>query len=307
MYWTKEETNLLTANFFGNTYKELSVLLNRSEGSVRGKSERLGLKKKENKLWTGVEKKFLSKNYGELPPIKIAIALNRTVTSVGLKAYYMGLTNKYDYGYHIPSYNEDFFCNWTKELAWLVGIVLSDGHVSNIKLNSKFIRIHMCDKDVIYKIKKITDYRSSIGKHVPTNHYKPSYTITFCGKLVWDFFTGLGMDSNKSINAKFPTTVPNDLISHTMRGLFDGDGSVSINKGKYINSRICGTEEVINAVKDYIGLHHTIHANKLKTNFIIQYIGDRAITFLDYLYNDSSKDIRMDRKYNIYTKYINSI
>jgi len=303
--WTNEETDLLVENFYENSYKELSLLLCRTVGAVRGKSERIGLKKYKNKLWDISEEKFLFKNYGILPPVKIASILNRTLKSVGLKAYYMGLTNKYTYKYHIPNYNENFFCNWTKELAWLVGIVLSDGHVSNIGYKTKFINVHMCDKDVIYKIKKFISYNGNIHKHCPKNHYKPSYTITFCGKLVWDFFTGLGMDNNKSVTAKFPKDIPDILISHVIRGIFDGDGSITINKGKYLSARICGTKNVVYGVRNYIDLHHTIHVNKSGTNFIIQYTGERALSFLEYIYNGSNENNRMDRKYDIYIKYIN--
>jgi len=303
--WTNEETDLLVENFYENSYKELSLLLGRTVGAVRGKSERIGLKKYENKLWGISEEKFLSKNYGTLPPVKIAFILNRTLKSVGLKAYYMGLTNKYTYKYHKPNYNENFFCNWSKELAWLVGIVLSDGHVSKNEYKLKFIRIRMCDKDVIYKIKSITGYKSNVYEYEPKNHYKTSYTITFCGELVWNFFTKLGMDNNKSVTAKFPKDIHDILISHVIRGIFDGDGSITINKGKYLSARICGTKNVVYGVRNYIDLHHTIHVNKSGTNFIIQYTGERALSFLEYIYNGSNENNRMDRKYDIYIKYIN--
>lgn len=300
MYWKEDEISVLKKNFFNKSYKELSFIIDRSEGSVRGKSERLGLKKKENKIWTEKEENFILKNYGIVPPIRIASYLNRSVSSISLKAFYLGVTNKYDYKYVTPSYNENFFNVWSKELVWLVGIVLSDGHVSNSKLKSRYIQIKMCDKDVIYKIKEIIRYNKETYEYNPKNGCKISYTITVGGRHIWNFFTNLGMDSNKSHNAIFPDSVPKRFVSHLIRGVFDGDGSITINKGKYLSCRICGTEKLINSINKHINLYSTIHSNREKTNFIVQYTGKNALSFLDFIYKDSEESNRMDRKYNKY-------
>ena len=47
--WTKEEERLLITNFKSNTYFELSKIVGRSEGYIKGKIERLGLIKRNNK------------------------------------------------------------------------------------------------------------------------------------------------------------------------------------------------------------------------------------------------------------------
>ena len=92
------------------------------------------------------------------------------------------------------------------------------------------------------------------------------------------------------------------FILHTIRGVLDGDGSISLSKNTgYPFARICGTKDVVNYITDYIGLHNTFHKNS-DINYTIQYTGMRAIKFLNFLYKDSIKQIRMDRKYNKYIK-----
>jgi hypothetical protein len=207
------------------------------------------------------------------------------------------------YKYHVPVYNESFVDGWSRELAYFVGLILSDGHVSNSNLRH-LVCLKMCDKDVIEKVKNITEHKGNVVEYHTTNGYKPSYTINFHGKKFWDFFTNLGFDNNKSHSARFPKDVPIESVSHLIRGVFDGDGSLSLGRNKYPFARICGTRSLLESIINLIGFHYTIH--KHFNIYIIQYTGERAVKFLDYLYNDSTNDTRMDRKYNKYLELISN-
>lgn len=301
--WSEKEIEFLENNYDQMYYKEIGTLLNRSYKSVSRKAEELGLKKKENRLWGIAEEQYLIDNYNKLPVIKLAESLNRTYNSIINRAESMGLY--VDYRYFKPAYNENFFDTWSIELSWLVGIVLSDGCVFNDD-SRRFVNIRMCDKDILEKIKSFTGYTNDIIELKPHKyHYKIPYQITFSGNKVWRFFRDLGMDNNKSCNAIFPTTIPNNLIAHVVRGLFDGDGSISLSKNTgYPEARICGTKNVVDYVTNYFDISNTLHKNS-DINYTIQYTGDRAIQFLNLLYSNSTDAIRMNRKYNKYLKALN--
>jgi len=295
-HWSREEINFLRNNYDKMTYKEMEKIINRAAKSISDKANRIGLKKKINKIWIEKEIKYLKNNYGKIPAEEISKYLNRSFESVTLKAFCLRLKtipgNKWE-----PTYNEKFFDNWSPDLAWLVGIVLSDGHVSNI-FHGKYIWVKMCDKDVLDKIKIITGYKGDVQpckREKP--HYKKPYIITIGGKKIWQFFTDLGMDNHKSYTAKWPIGLPDEYINHFIRGLFDGDGSIYLNKNNYPFARICGTEKLMNSVSEYINLHFTEHPNKTKTNYIIQYTGNRAKDFLKFIYKNSTENNRMSRKY----------
>lgn len=294
--WTEKEVEFLEKNYKDMFYNEIGRILNRSYKSVSRKAECLGLWKKTNKLWSDDEIMYVIDNYNSIPPIKLANNLNRTYNAVILKAENLGLC--VDHAYHKPPYNEEFFNVWSNELAWLVGIVLSDGHVSAIN-NGRFVRVRMCDKDVLEKIKNIVGYTKNLCIYHPKNpRYKTAYIVELRGRLIWQFFTDLGMDNHKSYTAKFPT-VDDKYIMHVIRGVFDGDGSIHIGRKNYPFARVCGTPNAMNSIVDYIGLHCTKHSNS-DTNIIIQYTGERALQFLEYIYQDSTPSVRMDRKYNKY-------
>jgi len=257
-------------------------------------------------IWSKNEIIYLKDGCGKIPAVKMADELSRTLKSVTSKAFLLGLSINCGYKYHKPLYNESFFDAWTKELVWLIGLVLSDGHVSNTKV-TKYFFVRMCDKDVLEKVKYITTHNGNINVYESTKYgIKTVYTLYFSGKKVWDFFTTLGMDSHKSYNAVWPEQVPASLKWHLIRGVFDGDGSIIINKGKYIAARICGTFEVINHIRELVDIRSTLHSNKTKSNYIVQYTGKRALEFLSSMYKNSTNNIRMGRKYNLYSNFLNS-
>mgnify|MGYP006278614541 CR=1 FL=1 len=298
--WVDREVEFLKNHYKNLTYKEIGNFLNRSYKSVSRKAEDLGLKKKENRLWTESENQFLLVNYNKIPPIKIAQILNRTYAAVINRAESLDLY--VDYRYLKPSYNEEFFDKWSVELSWLVGIVLSDGCVFN-KPNNRFVSIKMSDKDVLEKVKYATGYKNKIIELKPERSwYKTPYQIVFAGDKVWRFFRNLGMDNNKSHNAKFPSGIGNRFISHVIRGVLDGDGSISLSRNTgYPFVRVCGTRDVTDYITKYIGLGNTLHKNS-DINYTIQYTGERALKFLRIIYRDSSTSIRMNRKYYKYKK-----
>jgi len=299
--WNEKEVEFLKNNYSNMYYKEIAKMLGRSCKSISRKAENLGLIKRDTKVWSDYEVKYLIENYNIIPPIKIAKYLDRTYQSVTLKAHILGL--KVDYRYYEPNYNEEFFDVWSNELAWLVGIVLSDGHVSDPN-NGRLVRVKMCDRDVIEKIKEMTNHTGEMGVFTPTNpKWSTSYIVEFWGNKVWQFFTDLGMDNHKSYNATFPIVLYK-YISHVIRGVFDGDGSICLSKNTcYPFARVCGTKGVTDFIAAYMGLHHTSHPNS-DVNITVQYPGNDAVSFLKYIYENSTKGTRMDRKYNKYLKIL---
>ena len=295
--WNDVEIKFLKDNYDKMTYKKIGEILNRTTKSVSRKAENIGLKKKTNKIWSEKEIEYLTNNYGKSPAKEISKYLNRSFNSVTLKAFCLNLKTIPGNKWH-PTYNEKFFDEWSNELAWLVGVVLSDGHVSN-HIHGKYIWVKMCDKDVLDKIKIITGYKGDVTPLKREKlHYKKPYIIIIGGKKIWQFFTNLGMDNHKSQTAKWPVGLPNEYVDHFIRGLFDGDGSIYFDKNDYPFVRICGTKKLMDSVSRYIDLHFTEHSNKIETNYTIQYTGIRAEDLLELIYKNSKQNIRMDRKYN---------
>lgn len=89
--WTTEEVQMAEMLFKNKkSYKEISIRLNRSEGSVATLLRNMGYSYRLPQFWKGSELKYLSDNYKDMTYQEIAYKLDRTVKAVESKAGELG-------------------------------------------------------------------------------------------------------------------------------------------------------------------------------------------------------------------------
>jgi hypothetical protein len=95
--WTKEEEWFLLENYNKMTVKELANKLNRTEGMIRSKKERMDLRKGNCPLYTVEEKEIIKKWYNshldELDLENLSQIIDRPTTSICRIAKKLKLTN----------------------------------------------------------------------------------------------------------------------------------------------------------------------------------------------------------------------
>ena len=113
--------------------------------------------------------------------------------------------------------------------TYVFGLILSDGCLSYCK-HSKRLRITLTlnDFDVIKKIHDIWTPKKSIYK------YKKSNSIVSNNSFDIKFLMKYGLTERKSSTVKMPN-IPKKYFGSFLRGIFDGDGCVYINKTFYNN------------------------------------------------------------------------
>jgi hypothetical protein len=255
-----------------------------------------------NKKYSVEEVEFIKDNYGRISVKRMAEELGRSYCSVQTKIYKLGLgVNGRIYS---PNVNMSFFENWSQELAYVVGFLayvvgffLADGHMADhSKTSSYSVCFSVKDKDIIEKIAKVCKYKNTVKKYIRGTIIM--YSIDISGKLIWKFFENLGFTHNKTFTTRIPKQIPPKLMSHFIRGVFDGDGSVWLNDNAYPQVNIVGSKLFIDDVSK-IGVEYSSIASHYRS-FIIYYNGQKAIDFLNYIYKDST--MHMDRKYKRYLK-----
>lgn len=112
--------------------------------------------------------------------------------------------------------DERFFSNWSPEMAWVLGLIYTDGYMLGNNL-----RLAMNDKDVIEKVTAHLKYTKPINVY----HYniKPLYSVEFHREVMTVDLMKLGVHQAKSFTIKFPG-IPNEMLRHFIRGCWDGDG-----------------------------------------------------------------------------------
>lgn len=113
--------------------------------------------------------------------------------------------------------NENFFRHWSHEMAWVLGLLVTDGTVYK---NS----ISIAQKD-LELLKLIASYMDSDLILGPTNKTKQTPNIIINSKKIVEDLKSIGICSNKTKNLAFPK-VPSEFLPSFVRGVIDGDGWV---------------------------------------------------------------------------------
>ncbi len=202
------------------------------------------------------------------------------------------------------------------KISYILGIIWTDGHVtfSNNKNKTPIVK-HSCvkyDSDILTEIFKDLNWRyfysenkKSIGKNTMTTHWVSSSDL------------GNYLISNNYKKKELGTFIYNNfdnLKSHFLRGIFDGDGCITISKSNklykqtaiYFSSSVeqdwtflmnilneINVEFKIRLVKDKLGESSQLYINKSESIY----------NLCQYIY-ENSEGMRLERKYLKYCDFL---
>ena len=121
-----------------------------------------------------------------------------------------------------------------------MGFLYADGYVNSEK--GVELTLKADDLEHIESFKKFLNSNHNIEFRKNVNAYR----INIYSKKMANDLINLGCFQNKSLKLKFPTNqqVPKELISHFMRGYFDGDGCISYGQGQ-LRFSVLGCKEFL--------------------------------------------------------------
>ncbi len=219
------------------------------------------------------------------------------------------------------TYHRNFLQELTPDIAWLLGLLVSDGFIRKNNLSGYFgLHLKREDEDVIFKVKKMLKYSGPVYEGETKLEYK-GHTKEFKYSLLQinDIKTvgeleRIGISQNKTHNEFFLPVIKDtnneEIIRSFIRGIYDGDGSIMFDKNR--NSlcfQIVGTYQLLEGIQDYLICYCNLNKTKLtenvlgKNHFALRYRGNvQVVKILDWLYQHSNPSNRMDRKFNKFYK-----
>jgi hypothetical protein len=158
------------------------------------------------------------------------------------------------------------------------------------------------------------------------------FQLKFTRGNMADSLMKLGITSRKSLKVEFPN-VPDKFLSHFIRGVFDGDGSVFFEPSRKIPLRVSstngsvsfvprsnksplrvsftsGSKKFITTLESSLHLHaglpkRTIYKTLRKSmSYYIRYCHTDSLKFFEYIYEGADEPMRLERKYQ---KFLESI
>ncbi|GIN40946.1 LAGLIDADG family homing endonuclease [Heyndrickxia oleronia] len=115
--------------------------------------------------------------------------------------------------------NEDFFKVWTHEMAWVLGLFVTDGHIHR---RTHTISFSQKDERILYLIANLMEAENK--PLAPANTRKTSILNIYSKEIKKDL-ENLGITANKSLTLPFPK-IPTQFLPSFIRGVIDGDGWV---------------------------------------------------------------------------------
>ncbi|WP_345238953.1 LAGLIDADG family homing endonuclease [Pontibacillus salipaludis] len=114
--------------------------------------------------------------------------------------------------------NEDFFKNWSHQMAWVLGLFVTDGCVNQ----SNSISFSQKDERLLQIVARYMKAKDNI---IPPASTRSIFTLLINSKQIKEDLKIMGITSNKSRNVQFPE-VPEKYLPSFVRGVIDGDGWV---------------------------------------------------------------------------------
>lgn len=214
--------------------------------------------------------------------------------------------------YHNKQYFENINC---EEKSYWLGMIMSDGYL--IERDSAIgLQLHIKDIDVLERFSATFD--------VPLKIYSGDRgRCIIYSKTIFNTLTKMGIHPKKSLKdvVDIFNHIPQPLISHFVRGWFDGDGSVGLYKNKehklgnkaYVYDdyqfSITGTYNAMTRLSDIIKNNSKIQSvakiYKCKSVFAVRFGGPQVAKIGEWLYKNAS--IFMMRKKIIFDSVFDSV
>lgn len=300
-HWSKEETSLLKRFYPILRVENLAVMFpQRTKATIVAKA--LSLNLPSAKLWQPAENEILKKCFYNTRVEEIQKLLpKRSKTAIWAQGERLGL--KQNRNYSRLSVNENYFKKWSANMAYLLGFTLSDGCIieGTYKGYSDALKfgVQKRDTDILEKIKKELSSKHKISL------YKNGLHFCITNQTIVNDLKKLGIIYRKSLHENIPS-VPKRYIRDFIRGIIDGDGSISFDKeGRYPTLSVCGGKNTISYIQNHFLFKFHIYsriARRKKVQFIyyIAYRANSAKTLIDYLYNNS--ELHLQRKFRLAQK-----
>ena len=201
-----------------------------------------------------------------------------------------------------PPRHAEFFRVWTPEMAYGLGYWWTDGCMRIKAHGAHEFEISSNDRDHLVTMAHVIGGNYSLRK---VSEDRQCYKIVFCSKEMYQDILAHGGTPRKSRTIGFPY-VPPDLLPHFVRGVVDGDGTLSWNGDRPILQIYSGSQhflsDLAHAVQQATGIPAP-NVNANRSNWTIKWSTARARSVAVWLYFNNT-GLALDRKLTIATRFL---
>ncbi|NHN28549.1 LAGLIDADG family homing endonuclease [Paenibacillus agricola] len=193
-------------------------------------------------------------------------------------------------------FKEDFFDAWNPEMAYVLGLLFADGNLSDNRFR---LQLQEKDKQHVLDVAALLGIDSAYIFRCRSKQFGTfSYGFSVSRRDVARRLIELGLTPKKSKTMLFPE-VPEQYMSHFIRGYFDGDGSICISSKQLLVQFSCGSVAFSERLRSILSkaLKHDVkmRVDKRTNSYNVAFHSTRlGKLFYKYLYTRST--IHLKRK-----------
>ena len=239
-----------------------------------------------------------------MPDTRLALSFGKSTNWVWRRRVKCGIA-KFSGSLPRTSYNIHAFDEIDAEGAYWLGFYFADGCVCATR-NRRLVVLSSRDREVIEKLCKFYgDSTCSLMRKL-WKEGDWQYSLSLCNKWLFDKLTSLGCVPRKSLIVSRPN-IEAVYFDAFLLGLFDGDGSISLNRtiNQWKVSIGTGSEKLVDWLGEILTSKQLIYSfekRKKKRAYFFNVVltGLAALSFLKNLYNSNEGLCPLSRKKSLY-------
>lgn len=296
LLWTSQKVAFLQQHYNDMSLKAIAQQIDMSYNAVREKAKQLGLAVRsfQRNDYSLQELQVITEHFEWAPKQFIMERLpGREWNSIIRRGHREGL---HRLSQDKISLNYRFFNEWNEQSAYIFGFILADGYI-HIGDDQNVLQIEVAphDRDVIDKIADALEFKGKIYERLTGVKFQ-THNLMIINDLIQK---GIPV-YDKSHTAVWPDNIPEKFERHVIRGLIDGDGWSRIDLDGNYNLGMCGTYDLVSAVKEK--LNYDCTDNKIRLQgpgcYRFNIKGYKAVKIAEWIYDNST--IYLQRKYDAY-------
>lgn len=203
------------------------------------------------------------------------------------------------YFYNIEKIKKD-----SHEKFYWLGFIAGDGSVQE---QGRRLRIELKDDslDILENFKLFMESNANIVSRINNQGCRCS-KIDINSKQLGNYLAEYNIVPNKTKIFQIPEDkIPQNYIMDFIRGFMDADGCIHIRKERNNApslSFVSGSQKCIEQIKNILNINNKI--SKQGNNYTIHKEGKEVISILNKIYEHSTENTRLKRKYDIYCTII---
>lgn len=203
--------------------------------------------------------------------------------------------------------DEDFFKQWTANMAWVLGIIYTDGCLVRPHGSVKGrLTLSQKEPELIEKVLALLNSNAKLLFTPKKRITGAVHRVSISNAEVYQDLEKLGVTPRKSLSLTFPE-VPAPLVRHFIRGCWDGDGSVYWERedarkpcASFVSGSKAFIEQIMNRLVS-LGLpDRTIHKTTRSRNisYYFRYTGSSCAMLYRLLYDGIDESVYLSRKHD---------